>query len=83
MFKDQNLQDMIMLARKSAEQLNSEIVIFDKILDSTLKNAPEEDKRELEEVKALATKAVNLAKMGKAEEAQNIITQFKNGRKST
>jgi hypothetical protein len=58
------------------DQLNLEISIFDKTLAQTLENAPEADKGKIEEVKALAQRAINLAKMGKAEEAQAVIKQF-------
>ena len=83
MFSSNNINQMLELAKRSSIQLNQEIAIFDKILLDTIKNAPEDDKSDIERVKALATKAINLAKMGKAEEAQQVIKDFQHEHQGT
>ena len=83
MFKSDQLNQLINIARKSSEQINKEISIFDESLKEVLKNVPEEQKAEVEKLMSATTKAINYAKMGKAEQANEVIQNFQNGRKSS
>lgn len=83
MLHNDNLKQLMKLAEKSMEQINKEIRIFELTLDESIKNVDDNDKGEIESLKALSTKAINLAKMGKAEKAQEIIRNFQNGRKNS
>ena len=55
---------------------------FETILQEAVKGAPKEDKQVIENVRLLSIKAMNLAKEGKIEEAQNLIKTFKDGFKN-
>lgn len=80
MYKSENLQQLMNLAQKSAQQINKEITIFDQWIKDVQKNVPDDQKSQVEEINALLIKAVNLAKMGKAEEAQELVKNYKHGR---
>jgi len=76
--KSAELNELVKISEKAIEQLNGQINIFGLKLDQTLKDVPENEKQKVAELKAVTTKAINLAKMGKAEEAKAIITDFQN-----
>ena len=82
MFKSGNIKALTNLADKAIDQMNEEIAIFGKTLDQSIINAPEGDKTIIQDFKALTTKAFNLAKMGKADEAQALIRSFQHGSKN-
>ncbi len=86
MFNSRNIHGLAELSRKAAAQLNQELRIFDQLMEETVKNVPDDQKPQVEEVKAFSVKAINLAKKGRVEEAQaltkELIRQHQNGRKS-
>lgn len=67
------------LAQKAVVEIKNQNRIFESILQEAVKGAPNEDKKKVEEVRLLSLKAINLAKEGKIEEAQNLIKIFKDG----
>ena len=71
-----NLKELVKISEAAIEQLNGQISTFGLSLDQALLNVPQADKRKIAEAKAVTTKAINLAKMGKAEEAKAVITDF-------
>lgn len=75
-----HLQQLSKMAMESSKQLNQQMSILENVMSETLKNAPEENKAEIEKVKALTNKAINLAKQGKMQDVDQIIKYFKNGR---
>lgn len=75
-----HLQQLSKMAMQSSKQLNQQMSILENVMSETLKNAPEENKAEIEKVKALTNKAINLAKQGKMQDVDQIIKNFKNGR---
>lgn len=81
MFKSDQLNSLIKLAEESKNQMNIHIRIFDETMSEMIKGVPEKDKGEIEKFKALSQRAINLAKEGKSEEAQELIKNFQNGRK--
>lgn len=82
MFKNQNLNSLLQLAEESRKQMNLQMSIFDGVLNEMVKEVPEKDKDKIEEFKALTQRAINLAKEGKTEEAQELIKNFQNGCKN-
>lgn len=85
MFKGKNLkqlQDLSRMAVESSKQLDSQIGLINATISETLKNANESEKPEIENIMALTTKAINLAKQGKSDQAQELIKTFENGRKN-
>jgi len=70
------------MAATANEQLNIQMAIFEKSIQNVKENVDDEEKREIEKLQALSQKAINLAKQGKAVEADELIKQFQNGSKS-
>lgn len=71
-----NLKELLKISTKAIEELTAQINIFTGVVDQAVKSVPEEFKGDIAEAKAVTTKAINLAKMGKAEEAQAVLTDF-------
>lgn len=63
--------------KKLLKEVNKQNRIFENIIDSALKGAPESDKSEINKIRILSQQAVNLAKQGKLDDAQNLIKNFK------
>ena len=76
------LKKLSAMAVESSKQLNSQIGLVGDVLAETLRDAPEEHKRDVEELQALMTKSINLAKQGKTDKVNEIIKQYKDGRKN-
>jgi hypothetical protein len=76
MYNYDQIEKLRRLAEKSMEQLKQEINIFDEQLAESIRNAPEEQKSDLEKCKSVVQQAIALAKMGKAEEANELILNF-------
>ena len=68
------------LGDKSILALKQELKTFDVFLQELSKNAPDNDKKTVAELRSVTEQAFNLAKMGKADEAQELIHKFNNGR---
>jgi len=82
MSKTDNIEALTRLADKAIDTMNEEIAIFEKTLDKTISMSPSSDSEIIREYKALTQKAFNLAKMGKADEAQALIRSFQHGSKN-
>lgn len=82
MYKGKNIKQLQEMARESSRKLNLELRIFDETMSEAVKGAPEEQKAEIENVKAMCQKAISLAKAGKLDKAQETIKDFQNGRKN-
>lgn len=67
------------LSKKLFAELNNQNRIFENIIESAMKGAPEKDKPEINRIRMLTKKAIALAKEGKSEEAQQIIKDFQHG----
>lgn len=80
--KIDQLKKLSAMAIESSKQLNSQIRLVGDVLAETLRDAPEEHKREVEELQALMTKSINLAKQGKTEKVNDIIKKYRYGRKN-
>jgi len=81
MFKSEQLNSLLKLAEESKNQMNLQIRIFDETMVEMVKGVPEEDKEQVEHFRALSQRAINLAKEGKSQEAQELIKNFQYGRK--
>ena len=81
MFKNSNLKQLQEMAKESSKKLNLELRIFDETMAEAIKGVPDSEKQIVEQVKGLSQRAINLAKNGKIEQAQQIIKDFNNERK--
>jgi hypothetical protein len=70
------------LAKNAIEQINVQNRIFENTIQQALIDAPEGDKKKINEVQILMNKVTNLAKNGQLVEAQNLIKEFQNGGKN-
>lgn len=75
-----NLNEQLNNARNALGQIQNQTRIFEGVIQSVLENAPESEKKEAERVQLMIKKALNSAKNGKGDEAQQIIKDFQNGR---
>ena len=75
------LKEISKLGREAAKQLEPQIQNFEETIAIVLKNAPTEQKGEIEKLQATISKSFALAKQGKALDATELIKNFKNGRK--
>lgn len=79
MSSNENLENLKRLSEMAIElsgQLQENISIFERQLEEKIKSAPEKDKNKLEDVRALTSQAISLAKTGRVKEAENLIKQF-------
>lgn len=81
-YKDLNIQQLLNLSKQASSQINLQVQILDTTFSDLLKNLPQDEANEVDKLKALTQKAINLAKQGKAEEAQELIRNYQNGSKS-
>lgn len=63
-------------SEKLVQQVKTHTRDFEKMLEATVKGAPEGDKQKIEEIRVLSIKAIELAKQGKGDEAQQLIKNF-------
>lgn len=70
-------------SKKLFSEINNQNRIFGELIDNAMKGAPDQDKPEISKLKLMATKAINLAKQGKSEEAQTLIKNFSNGNQNS
>jgi len=82
MFDNKGLDKLLRMAEESQKTLDLHMRIFDVNMDETIKKAPEEDKKAIEECKGICQSFINLAKNGKFEEGEELIKKYKDGRKS-
>ena len=82
-YKSLNIQELINLSKQASSQMNLQVQMLDKTFAELLKSLSKEDANEVDKLKSLTQKAISLAKQGKAAEAQEIITNYQNGRKSS
>lgn len=67
------------ISKKAIAEIQKQNRIFDTLLQKAMTGAPEEDKKTIASVQSLSMKALNLAKQGKMNEAQNLIKSFSYG----
>lgn len=79
MINIENIKRQCELAKSAVSEIKKQNRIFETLMHEAIKGAPEEHKKDIQRIQVLATKAINLAKQGKSEEAQNLIKDFQNG----
>ncbi len=67
------------LSKKAVEEMKKQIRVYEQTMEATVKNAPDDQKKELESVRLMSIRALNLAKQGKSDEANQLIKDFRNG----
>lgn len=77
------LKQQLETSKKMFSEINNQNRIFGELIDNAMKGAPDQDKPEISKMKLMMTKAVNLAKQGKTEEAQTLVKQFSNGNQNS
>lgn len=75
-----HIHQQLELSKKAVSEMNNGISIFENLMAEVVKGAPEQDKKTIEDVRIKANKAIQLAKQGKSDEAQQIIKDLQNGR---
>lgn len=78
MYSENELKKLIELSKKGTEQLEIELKKFDMTMAGVLKKAPEKDIPVVEKLQALTSKAIELHKQGKTQEANKITEEIKN-----
>lgn len=73
------LEQQARVSQKLVMEIKNQNRTFDNIIQEAVKGAPNEDKKKVEEFRLLSINAINLAKEGKIEEAQNLIKSFQDG----
>lgn len=67
---------------RAIEEMNRQTKNFGDVLSVAVKGAPVEHQKEMEDLRVMALKAINLAKQGKQDEANQLIKKFSDGRKN-
>ena len=83
MYKGKTLDQLNQLSKMAVESsklLSQQMGIFEETISETLRNAPDDQKIEIERLKGLTSKAINLAQQGKIQDVDELIKNFKNGR---
>lgn len=76
--KNMDIQSLIKLSESNANQMRIETAKVEKVFEAVIKNCPEGDISTIERLRILSNKAMNLAKEGKIQEANNVIEELKN-----
>lgn len=72
-----NLKQQLHNAKKLASEIENQNRIFDDILQETVKGVDDTEKPVVESLIALSQRALNLAKKGEGDKAQQLIKDFK------
>jgi CHASE3 domain sensor protein len=83
MFDNEYLSQLIKLGKTSTESANIQMKVLDETMKDMLRKVDDKEKPEIEKLMATMNKSIALAKQGKSAEAQEIIKQFSDGRKSS
>jgi len=75
-----NIEQLLQLSQQNSERIKSDMKMFDAVFDNVQNTVPDDQKGELQRVRAQMNKAINLAKEGKTNEANDVINNLKNGR---
>lgn len=81
--QQQHLKELTEMAKKSSDELNNAINIFGSSMDELIKELPDEEKGEVERVKGLMQRVINMSKNGRVSDAQDLIKNFSYGRKGS
>ncbi|AHK11387.1 hypothetical protein F132_41 [Flavobacterium sp. phage 1/32] len=74
------LDSLIKLSEQNRKQMELELAKFDKVFEEVIKGVPEDQKGQIEKVKIISNKAIQLAKEGRQEEANELIKTIQNER---
>lgn len=77
------IQGLIELSRKAKEDMNRQLDILDGTFSELVKKLPKEEADQVDRLKGYTQRAINLAKKGKQEEANDIISKIRNEYKNT
>lgn len=83
MFDNDYLNQLIKLGKTSTESANTQMKVLDETMKEMLRKVDDKDKPEIEKLMVTMNKSIALAKQGKSAEAQEIIKNFSDGRKSS
>lgn len=78
MWDSESLKRMMDMAKSQATQIDLNIEVFNETFKGVIANAPMADKGKLEKMQSSINKATELAKQGKAAEAQQILNNLQN-----
>lgn len=78
----ESLQQQAEMSKRAVEEMKRQIRLYEQTMETMVKTAPDDQKTELESVRLMSIRALNLAKQGKSDEAQQLIKDFKNGGKN-
>lgn len=76
-----NIEQLKKLSEKANEQMKAQMNLLDGTFREMMIQLPENEAKEVERLKMLTNKSIQLAKQGKADEAREIIKNFQHGRK--
>lgn len=71
-----DIEQLKKLSEKAGKQMQRQMRLLDSTFSEMMVNLPEDEAKKVEKLKVLTNKAIQLAKQGKADEAQNIIKEF-------
>lgn len=83
MINEETIRQQMDMTNKSVDELKKLSANFEHTMSDMVKKAPKEHQQQLEAVRVMTVKALNLAKQGKNDEAQQIIKDFQNGSKNS
>lgn len=79
----QKILEQTELAKRAVAEMKKQTRNFETVMEQTVKKAPKEHQKELDEIRALSIRALNLAKQGKGKEAEQLIKDFQHGSKNS
>lgn len=75
-----NIKSQLEIANNAILQIKEQNRIFDTLISKSIAQAPEKDKKTIEQISLMSKKAINLAKKGEINKANDLIKNFKYGR---
>ncbi len=77
------IKELLKLSSELSAEANFKIEGLKKNIDDVLVSVPDDQKKEIEGLKIMFTRALNLSKKGRTQEVNEIIKKYKNGYKSS
>lgn len=76
------IMEQVKAGERAIDEMNRQTKSFGDVMSAAVQGAPTKDQKEMEKLRVMAMKAINLAKEGKTDEANQLIKNFSDGRKN-
>ncbi|ALN97198.1 hypothetical protein LIT13_06760 [Flavobacterium psychrophilum] len=73
------INELLKSSQAASNELSKSMSLLDELMAETLKKAPKEDRKKIEEIQYKTKEVIELAKKGDSKAAQELLKTIKNG----